>query len=405
MGGWKLADLFVSIAAPIGPISTALGAVRQQLVGLANIGGGIGGKLGGMFGGVASSVMGLAGLANPVGLAVAAVAALGAGIAHCTMAAANLRETMDKVGTIFGSSASVITDQAEEMASKFGTVRGEFIEAASNFGAVFKEMGAASSDAAALGNTLTKLGMDMASLDNASNPEVFTALSAALRGEYDPLERYRVFLTAATVAQKAVSMGLADNASHVSESAKKYATLQLILEKTKDAQGDLERTQNSGKNQWREMWGHITNLSASLGTIFLPMFEKVVGYINTWLGVISTFWSKVAAIAQKAYEYFGWVETEEQRATKNAKVDAQNETAKKDRAAASATVPGADKEKKEAKGWTGDVVGWAARIQEAAWGTNKDQIARDQLAQQKVTNKMLEDIRGKLSKPVPVLAP
>jgi hypothetical protein len=410
---FKLASLFVEIGANQNPLNAALSQVHSKLLGM----GSIGGKLGGVFKGITSALMGagssmasmggaagiagIAAAAGPIGVAAAALLGFAAAIGKCTMMAADLRETTDKLGSIFGSNADIIVKKAEEMAAKFGTTKGEFMDAAGNFGAVFKEMGASAGVAAETGNALAKLGMDMASLDNTDNAAVFAAISSALRGEYDPIERYRVFLTAATVAQKAVSMGLAENSSHVSEAAKKYATLALIVEKTKDAQGNLEETIGSGKNQWRQLWGNITNIATSIGTIFLPAMENALGRLNAFLGVLAGFWEKVSSIFKSIYEYLGWTDKAADL-KKAALVDKSNEEMAAERAKAGATLPvGGDK--KDPKGWMGGLESFAKHIQEGAWSTSKDSTAKDTLAEAKAHTLLLEAIRRRLLMPSPPL--
>src|SRR5690606_26354360 len=152
-----------------------------------------------------------------------------------------LGETLSKNEQLFGSHAQTITKAADQMAASFGTVKQEFIDAADTFGAMLQGAGVATEAATRLGVAMTKLGMDLSSFGNASNAEVFTARAAGPRGEFDPIERFNVFMSAAAVSAKAVEMGLARAASEVDNYGKKLATVALILEQTEKAQGDLAR--------------------------------------------------------------------------------------------------------------------------------------------------------------------
>jgi hypothetical protein len=405
---FKLADLFVSIGADSSPLNKALSGIHAKLMGVA---GGMGGKLGGIFSGITSALQGAAGggmgglaslagigaAAGPIGLATAALLGFGAAIGKVTMMAADLRETTDKLSSIFGSNADIITSKASEMAGKFGASKGEFMNASANFGAVLKEMGAGAGEAANTGNAIAKLGMDMASLDNTTNAEAFTAISSALRGEYDPIEKYRVFLSAAAVAQKAVSMGLADNASHVSEAAKKYATLALIVEKTKDAQGNLEETIGSGKNQWRQLQGNIEHIATSMGSVFLPIMEVVLAKINAFLGVFAKAWETFAGIIQMVYDALGMTDKAADD-KKKALVDESNEKTRGERARASGTAPGPGGGAAEAKGWMGGIEQSWKHTQEAIFGKGKDAIAKDTLKEASEHTRLLKSIEIKLNR-------
>ena len=99
------------------------------------------------------------------------------------------------------------------MAKEFGIVKSEYIDASSSFGAVFKGLGKCQADAAKMGNQLADLGLDLASLKGAgaSAEDAFTALQASLPGEFDPLERFSVFLNATKIETHALAMGLSKN--------------------------------------------------------------------------------------------------------------------------------------------------------------------------------------------------
>ena len=258
---FKLAHLFVDIEARDAKFQGQLRGVQGQL---------------GAFGAATAVAIG-----NVTSVAIlAATRAVAGFFTEGVKGAVDLAETTSKVQAIFGDASGTIQGEAEAMAQKFGTVKTEFLNAASSFGAAFKAAGSSQDDAAKLGNQLAKLGMDMASFGNASNQEVFTALQAALRGEFDPLERFNVMLTAARVSEEAMSLGLIKNAKDLDEASKKQATLSLIMKGTIDQQGDLERTATGTANSWRKLTGTFTNLATTIGTTLEPALNAVVTLAN-----------------------------------------------------------------------------------------------------------------------------
>lgn len=231
-----------------------------------------------------------AGIASTLG----AVGAIGAGagivgtLSQGIESAIELNETLSKTSTIFGAGADAIVAESDRMAAAFGSSRNEYINAATSFGAVFKGLGKSQADAAGLGNTLAKLGMDLASFDNTSNADAFGAISSALRGEFDPLERYRVFLSADKIAAEGLALGLAKTSKELTEAAKKQATLSLILKQTTDAQGDLTRTAGGTANQMRKLSGSASNFATSMGQAFLPAVDKGIGLLADLSGSIGS---------------------------------------------------------------------------------------------------------------------
>jgi hypothetical protein len=132
--------------------------------------------------------------------------------------------------------------------------------------------------------------MDMASVRQRVNSEVFTALQAALRGEFDPLERFRVFLSAAKIEDEALRMGLAATKGELTDSAKKTATLALIMKQTKDAQGTSPAPPAGRPTSSARRAGGSANFATSIGQILLPAVQTGTGIFNEFLAsVLSTF--------------------------------------------------------------------------------------------------------------------
>jgi hypothetical protein len=108
-----------------------------------------------------------------------------------------------------------------------------------------------------------------------------TAMSAALRGEFDPLERYGVSLTAAAVGAKAVELGLAESTSAVDGHAKAVATLALIEEQTADATGQFSRELGTAAGQMSVATAKLGDARDELGSRFLPLVSKGAGLVST----------------------------------------------------------------------------------------------------------------------------
>jgi hypothetical protein len=223
-----------------------------------------------------------------------------------------LQDQVSMVGAVFTSNAKIITGAADEMAEKYGTVKTEFIGAAAGFGQVFKGAGKSQEEAAQLGVALTKLGMDMKSFKGGTttNQEAFTALSAAMRGEFDPLERFGVMLTAEAVKQEALTMGLIKHGQELDAASKQTATYSLIMKKTADMQGDLGRTADQTGNSWSKLTGTITNMATEAGTALGPAIQAVIDLANDMLGSLKgNFGAVKETLAGWAEWAAGWAKT------------------------------------------------------------------------------------------------
>lgn len=213
-------------------------------------------------------------------------AGLAAGIGYGIKKAVELQDTMSRNQAVFGGSASLIEAQADKMADSIGTVKSEFMSAAGSFGAMFKGAGSSQKDAALLGNQLATLAVDMRSFKGGATTtaETMDALGAAMRGEFDPLERFNVFLSAEKVSLEAVALGLSKNKNEVSDYAKKQATLSLIMKGTVDQQGDAVKTGGQVGNQYEKLMGTLTNFATTIGNELLPTINEWLVQLNNGLG-------------------------------------------------------------------------------------------------------------------------
>ena len=225
-----------------------------------------------------------------IGAAVAGFASIGAAadfIRDSVEAASSLSSAVNGARAVFGDAAGAITSEAQRLADQFSVVKSEFTSAAVSLGLTFKAAGKGQADAAALGNAVAKLGLDLAAFNDTSNAEAFTALQAAFRGEFDPLERFKVQLSAAAVTNEALRLGLARSKAEVSDGAKKLATYSLLLERSRDQQGSLAREAGETGSKIRSFGDAITNIKADIGLAIEPATNAFVTLANVGVKAVS----------------------------------------------------------------------------------------------------------------------
>ncbi len=213
-------------------------------------------------------------------------------------AGGELNDVVSASAAVFGRSSKIILDEADKQASAYGVVKKEFVDAASSFGAMFKGVGKSTDEAAELGVQLAKLGGDLASFKGTSNEDAFGAISAALRGEFDPIERYNVFLSAAKIENQALATGLAKSKGEITDQAKKMATLAAILGQTTDAQGDLARTADQLTNQFKKAGGSVENFKADVGLAAIDVSTFISGGLNVALSKAIGLWDENSGSVQ-----------------------------------------------------------------------------------------------------------
>jgi hypothetical protein len=204
--------------------------------------------------------------------------------------ASDFEESLNKVKVVFGPAAQEVINFSQTAATQLGMSSQAALDAAGTFGNLFTAMGMAQGPAAEMSTALLQLAADLASFNNLDPTEVLEKLRSGLVGEVEPLRALGVQLNAATVEAKALELGLADTADALTEADKVTARYALIMEQTKNAQGDFARTSGGLANQMRILKAQFTNAGASIGAVMLPFVQQLaawIGKLATWFGTLT----------------------------------------------------------------------------------------------------------------------
>jgi hypothetical protein len=192
-------------------------------------------------------------------------------------AASDLNETTSKVQVVFGKASGEVLKFGSLGAKTLGQSKLSALDAASSFGVFGNAAGLAGKANAEFSTRLVGLARDMASFSNTSSTEAIDALSAGLRGEAEPLQRFGVLLNDATLRQKALSLHLIKTTTEaLTPQQRVLAANAVIWDQTTKAQGDHMRTSGALAGQQRILTGEVADLKAGLGAALLPAVTAVV---------------------------------------------------------------------------------------------------------------------------------
>jgi len=202
-------------------------------------------------------------------------------------AASDFNEELSKSEVIFGSVAKQVQDFAKNAATNLGQSRTEALRAASNFAIFGKAAGLSGQSLADFSTDFVNLASDLASFNNTSPEDAIQALGAALRGEAEPIRRYGVLISANALDQAAYNYELRTGIelartekNQLTDSAKVLARYQEILDQTKDAQGDFNRTSDGLANTQRQLKAALTDVRTELGQAFLPKAQEIANALK-----------------------------------------------------------------------------------------------------------------------------
>lgn len=250
--------------------------------------------------------------------------------------ASGLEQSIGAVDAVFQDSADTIHKWAETADQSVGLSVSSYNELATVIGAQLKNLGTPLEDVAGQTGTLIELGADLSAQFGGSTADAVSALSAMLRGERDPIERYGVSMNEAAVKAEALASGLAGvevdqekvttarmrmvvaerkyeeavaksgetstqalsamatftSASNALDEAlagstveltaqqKAQATLSLLMKQTADAQGTFGRESDTLAGKQQRAAAAWENVSTQIGTAFLPVASEVIDILN-----------------------------------------------------------------------------------------------------------------------------
>lgn len=181
---------------------------------------------------------------------------------------------------LFSVSMGNMADSAREWSNQLQDSLGlNAYEVRNNVGLFYNmttSMGVARNKAYEVSKGLTMLSYDMASFYNMPYQDAFEKLQSGISGEVEPLKRLGIIINETTTQNYAYTHGIAKQGATLTEIQKILARYGVIMEQTKNAQGDLARTITSPANQLRILQTQLQLASINLGNAFMPIVEAVL---------------------------------------------------------------------------------------------------------------------------------
>jgi hypothetical protein len=184
--------------------------------------------------------------------------------------ASNLSESVNAVRQVFGDNAATVLRWGQDNANRFGLSRRAFNEAVTPLGAMLHNAGMTMADSASSSVDLTKRAADMAAVFHSTVPEALEAISAGIRGETDPLERYGVSLSAARVQAEALAETHKTNAGQLTDTERATARVNLIMKQTASTSGSFEASTHRTSGAAQVYQAKLEDLRAKIGSLMLP---------------------------------------------------------------------------------------------------------------------------------------
>lgn len=221
------------------------------------------------------------GSAAATGFAIVGAAATAAGV-QAVKVASDANEAAAAFDETFGVAAQSAGEFVEDFANKAGLADFELKQLLATSGAVLQGINFTAEGSADLSQKLATLAGDVASFSNVQGgaEPVLQAFTKALLGERESLKTFGIAILEADVQQQAFIMTGKTSAKELTKQEKALATYELLLQKTKVQQGDLNRTQESFANVSRKVSAELKEVQANLGQELLPVASELLPIIS-----------------------------------------------------------------------------------------------------------------------------
>jgi hypothetical protein len=254
----------------------------------------------GAAGGLAGAAMGggILAAAGKFAGPIAAAFSIGAIIdfsKEATRLASDLSEANNALNVTYGETADQLFAIRENSAGLFGLSKLDFSNAAVQMSNFAKTIGGNNGAAAAF-EDIVERATDFASVMNIEVSDALGLFQSGLAGETEPLRRYGVDVSAATVQAYAYANGIAAQGEELTQAQKVQATWGAIVAQTNMVQGDFLNTSDQLANSQRILNARWTDAKTTLGEAFLPIALQFTEWLQDALPYVEALFTGISSL-------------------------------------------------------------------------------------------------------------
>ena len=210
----------------------------------------------------------------------AAAVGLGALVTQSIRDASELEQSMGAVDSVFGKNAETLQKWADQAAQSAGLSKRQVLQMGAVVGAQLQGMGFSAEDAAEKTVDLEKRAADLAATFGGTTEDAIQSISALLRGERDPIEKYGVSLKQADINARVAAKGLDTSTASAKKQSEAVAALELLFEQTAKTQGQFSRESDTLAGAQARLRANLENTRSEIGNALLPSVAKVADRLN-----------------------------------------------------------------------------------------------------------------------------
>lgn len=225
------------------------------------------------------------------------VIALGKALSGAVNKANEYVESYNLFTVALGKYAGEAEAYAQQVSDAMGIDTAEWERAQGTIMTLVTGFGTLESRAYTMSKNLTQLGYDLSSFFNISVGDAMTKIESGIAGELEPLRRLGYDLSQTKLQAVALQLGIKKSVAEMTQAEKAELRYYAIMTQVTTAQGDMARTLNSPANQIRILKAQFEMLTRTIGTIFIPILNKVLPYLIAVAKALRGIAEEIASMA------------------------------------------------------------------------------------------------------------
>lgn len=217
------------------------------------------------------------------GLAAAAFAAAGVGafFKGTISLASDAEQSIGGVEAVFKDYSNTVISRSKAADRALGLSGNSYRELSTLIGAQLKNAGVPMDQLSGKTDSLISTGADLAAMFGGTTSDAVAALSSALKGEMDPIEKYGISLNDSALKAEAASLGLKVMGGTLTNSQKSMAVMSLVTKQSGDALGAFSRESDTAAGRQQRATAQWENLKTTIGDHLLPVWSGLMDFVGT----------------------------------------------------------------------------------------------------------------------------
>lgn len=216
-----------------------------------------------------------------IGLSIAGITTA---INQCIALASEAEEMQNKFDVVFKGMEKDVEDWARNYADSIGRSANDiktYLADAQNLMVGF--MGQERrEEAVAMSEAMTKMALDLSSFNNIDEGIAINAMQKAVMGETESAKTLGAVLNDVTRAEAMATLGIQGKFEALDQATKMQVNYQAIVNQSKDAIDDCERSINSYRSTLIAFQSKLKDIKILVGQFFMPAAQKVIKF-GSWM--------------------------------------------------------------------------------------------------------------------------